>query len=206
MSQHNPGPQQWGQQPQGYGQHPGFGQPSMPPQPKKSNAGKIVGFGCLGIIGLFVLIGIIAAVAGGSSDDGAKDASPATVQKDDSKPEQKEKEAPAVETDVKLSAKATEFVPGVLHNGGDFTSVEVTIENATKGNIDVNPLYFSVTDTNGTKHNADALGQSENQIDTLKLAPGENVTGVITAEGKFKAKSVTYTDGLIGESYKADVK
>lgn len=55
------------QQPQpGWGpQQPGWGAPPQPP--KKRSAGKIVGFGCLGIVALFVLIGIIAAIAGGGS-------------------------------------------------------------------------------------------------------------------------------------------
>ncbi|MGW5609372.1 hypothetical protein ACWEWI_25355 [Streptomyces sp. NPDC003753] len=50
-------------------QQPGYGTPPFQPQPpKKSKAGKIVGFGCLGIVALFILGGIVAAVGGGSSD------------------------------------------------------------------------------------------------------------------------------------------
>lgn len=67
--QQYPQPQQpgWGGQ-----QQPGYGAPQFQPQPpKKSNAGKIIGFGCLGVVALFVLIGIIAAVAGGGSDNSA---------------------------------------------------------------------------------------------------------------------------------------
>lgn len=72
--------QQYPQQPQpGWGgpQQPGYGTPPFQPQPpKKSKAGKIVGFGCLGVVALFVLIGIAAAAGGGngdSTDTGAKD-------------------------------------------------------------------------------------------------------------------------------------
>lgn len=72
--------QQYPQQPQpGWGgpQQPGYGTPPFQPQPpKKSKAGKIVGFGCLGVVALFVLIGIVAAAIGGngdSTDTGAKD-------------------------------------------------------------------------------------------------------------------------------------
>ena len=66
MSQQYP-QQQPGQYPQ---QQPGWaGQPTQPgwgaaPQPpKKRSVGKVLGFGCLGIIGLFVAIIVIAAVA-----------------------------------------------------------------------------------------------------------------------------------------------
>ncbi|GAA3855194.1 hypothetical protein [Streptomyces lannensis] len=78
--------QQYPQNPQqpgyGYPQQPGQQQPGWagpgapqqmwgapPPQPpKKSSAGKIIGFGCLGVVALFVVIGIVAALAGGGSD------------------------------------------------------------------------------------------------------------------------------------------
>ncbi|MEV8601270.1 hypothetical protein AB0465_15490 [Streptomyces griseoviridis] len=53
---------------QQYPQQPGYGAPQYPPQPpKKSNVGKILGFGCLGFVGLFVLLGIVATVFGGTS-------------------------------------------------------------------------------------------------------------------------------------------
>ncbi|MFE2212156.1 hypothetical protein ACFW93_09245 [Streptomyces canus] len=51
-------------------QQPGWGgpqQPFGPPPPKKGGAGKVIGLGCLGLVGLFVLIALIGAVAGGGS-------------------------------------------------------------------------------------------------------------------------------------------
>uniref|UniRef100_A0AAU2JIH3 TRAM domain-containing protein n=1 Tax=Streptomyces sp. NBC_00049 TaxID=2903617 RepID=A0AAU2JIH3_9ACTN len=49
------------------------------------------------------------------------------------------------------------------------------------------------------------MAVDEGQIATVELAPGENVTGTITGKGAFTAKTVTYTDGLIGDSVRADV-
>ncbi|GGZ88571.1 hypothetical protein GCM10010389_28640 [Streptomyces echinoruber] len=63
--------QQYPQQPQqpGWGApQPPYGQPPQPP--KKSSAGKIIGFGCLGIIGLFVVIVMVAALAGSGGGSG----------------------------------------------------------------------------------------------------------------------------------------
>ncbi|MEU2358236.1 hypothetical protein ABZ599_35570 [Streptomyces misionensis] len=61
-----------------------------PPPPKKRGAGKIIGFGCLGIVGLFVVIGIIAALAGGGSNSdkssSSADGSSNTGTKKDDKP------------------------------------------------------------------------------------------------------------------------
>jgi hypothetical protein len=54
--------QQYPNQPQQPGQ---FGAPQPP---KKKRTGRNIGLGCLGVVGLFVVIGIIAAVAGGGDD------------------------------------------------------------------------------------------------------------------------------------------
>jgi hypothetical protein len=79
---------------QPYGQQPGWGAPpppaGFPPPPKKNTAGKIIGLGCAGIIGLFIVIGIISAVvSGGGSDnknDDATEAKPAASATQDDKP------------------------------------------------------------------------------------------------------------------------
>ncbi|MBQ1118527.1 DUF4352 domain-containing protein [Streptomyces sp. C3-3] len=194
------------QQPQpGQPQQPGWGQ-QPPPAPKKKT-GKIIGFGCLGIVGLFVLIAIIAAVAGGG-DDGNESSTtkPAATQGDTKKdePKKEEKEKPAKKAPVTVTGKQVDFKKSVLAQGDDYTSVQVTITNNSKNDIDINPLYVTITDTDGSKHTAE-LGVDEDQLDTVTLAPGENVTGTITGKGKFDAKYVTYTDGLLGDSIRGDV-
>lgn len=50
--------------------------------------------------------------------------------------------------------------------------------------MEVNPLYFAITDTNGTRHTF-VLAADENQSDTVDLAPGENVSGTVTVKGPF---------------------
>ncbi|MEU9555339.1 DUF4352 domain-containing protein [Streptomyces fumanus] len=221
--------QQYPQQPH-QPQHPqqqgGYGYPQPPqpqpqPQPpKKNSTGKIVGLGCLGVVALFVLIGIVGAVAGGGDGTDGKndtaasaDAAPGDKEKpkeegdakDEAKDaEEKRKEEAPDEGPVKMTAKRTPFAKTVLADGTGYTSVRVTITNSGDDTIDVNPLYFTITDTGGTKHTAE-LGVDENQIDTVHLAPGENTTGSVTGEGTFTPEYVTYTDGLLGDPLRVDV-
>lgn len=85
----NPQQPGWGpQQPYGQPQQPGWGAP--PPPPKKPSAGKIVGLGCLGIIAFFVVVGIIAGIAGSGDSDSKSSSSdgvtPAASVSESSKP------------------------------------------------------------------------------------------------------------------------
>ncbi|WP_371602321.1 DUF4352 domain-containing protein [Streptomyces sp. NBC_01220] len=200
MSNQQPQQPGWGQQPQ----QPGWGQ--QPPAPKKKT-GKMIGLGCLGIIVLFVIIGIIAAIASGGDDDDTSSPStkPTAVESSaESGKKEEPKEKPAEAGPVVVTAKKATFKKSVLADNDNYTSVEVTIKNNGDDDIDVNPLYFTITDTGGSKHTPE-LAVDENQMGTVKLAPGENVTGTITGKGKFDPKYVTYTDGLIGDSVRGNV-
>jgi len=104
---------------------------------------------------------------------------------------------------VGLTAKPAEFKPTVLHRGGDYTSVTVTVTNRSTKDMSVNPFYFKVTDTEGGVHRPE-LGMDEDQIDTLTLAPGEHVTGSITVKGTVTPASVTFAD-VLGTSVRASV-
>ncbi|MGW1213949.1 hypothetical protein ACWD5F_30450 [Streptomyces sp. NPDC002499] len=62
------------QQPGWGGPQQPYGQPPFQPQPpKKRGVGKIVGFGCLGLVGVIVLFGVIGALLSNGSD--SKDSS-----------------------------------------------------------------------------------------------------------------------------------
>ncbi|GAA2411365.1 hypothetical protein GCM10010420_45360 [Streptomyces glaucosporus] len=221
MTQSNPGPQQWGpgqpQQPQYHGMPP---QQPMPPQ-KKSSVGKIIGFGCLGVIAFFVLIGIVAAALGGGDDTGAEKKPPASSAPEESgdggkKDEDakggsakeegaEEAEEDAAASPIAVSAEATDFQPTILAQGEDYTSVLVTVVNNSAEKVSVNPLYFQVTGSDGTKRTVE-LGVDERQIDTVELAEGEKATGTVTVKGSMAPKAVTFRNGFIGDSVRADVK
>ncbi|MEU0061395.1 hypothetical protein [Streptomyces sp. NPDC006334] len=80
-----PNPQQpgWG----GPQTPPAYGQPHFQPlPPKKSNVGKIIGLGCGGLVGLFIVLGAIGAAVGGNSDKDSSSAKPAAPAAKDEKP------------------------------------------------------------------------------------------------------------------------
>ncbi|MGW4569406.1 DUF4352 domain-containing protein [Streptomyces sp. NPDC004561] len=194
-------------------QQPGWGGPQggmgMPPQPPKKSAGKIIGFGCLGVVALFVVIGIIGALAGGGggkSDDkagSAKSGAPsATAKKHDTSTGSKQPAAKPAP--VQITAKKTAFSKSVLADSSSYTSVTITVTNHSGKKLSVNPLYFAITDSHGTKHTAE-LGVDDKQIDTVDLAPGENISGTVTGKGVFTPKYVTYTEDLFGDPIRADV-
>lgn len=82
--------------------------------------------------------------------------------------------------------------------------MRVTVTNNGRTDVGVNPLYFSVTGTDGSKHPAE-LAVDENQIATVDLAPGENVTGTVTGKGTFTPAYVTFVDGITGGSVRGEV-
>ncbi|MFC8885848.1 DUF4352 domain-containing protein [Streptomyces cinereoruber] len=158
----------------------------------------------LSVLAATVAAGVLTGCTGtdGSTSGAAKNGTATAAPAKSS--EAAEKEEPADDAAVKVTAKRAEFKPTVLHDGSDFTSVSVTVTNSGDKEINVNPLFFTITDTSGSKHTV-ALGMDKDQIGTVKLAPGENATGTVTAKGSFTAKYVTYTDGLIGEAVRGNV-
>ncbi|MFB7832021.1 DUF4352 domain-containing protein [Streptomyces sp. NPDC056056] len=167
-------------------------------------AGAIVAIVLGSIVGVIVLLGIVGAVI---SDDTKEASSSKPTRTSTAKPApapEPTADATIPDNPVKLYARKTTFKPSVLHDGGKYTSVTVTIQNNGDEPISSNPLYFTITDTTGAKHAAE-LGADDNQMDVLKLAPGEKATGVITGKGSFIPAYVTYTDGLFGDGVRANV-
>ncbi|TDC69809.1 DUF4352 domain-containing protein [Actinomadura sp. GC306] len=107
---------------------------------------------------------------------------------------------------IKLVAKRTKPKRSVLSDGGALSCVKVTVTNQTKKQLEVNPLYFSITDSGDTKHDSStALGDYEGQIATTELAPGEKATGTVCAKGRFRPKVVAMTNPLFDEAARAEV-
>ncbi|MEU0581176.1 DUF4352 domain-containing protein [Streptomyces griseoincarnatus] len=203
----NQPPYPGGQQP--YPQPSGYGFPGTPPPPpaKKRRFLKFAGFGCAGVLGLVVVIAALSA-SGDDSDDGGNPAADTSVSASagakEKSPDAKRKESEQGGDPVKVTAERAEFSKSILADGSDYTSVRVTVVNDGDDEVSVNPLYFTITDIDGTKHTAE-LGVDEGQIDTVDLAPGENISGTVTGKGAFTPEYVTYTDGLLGDPVRVNV-
>lgn len=179
-----------------------------PPPPKKGmNGCAIAAIIGAAVVGLVIVLGILVAVFASSSGSDSKGSStprPASSAPEATPSKQPATEQPAEKAPVTVTAKATAFKPSVLYTSGAYTSVKVTVTNGGKKPISINPLYFTITDTSGSKHTAE-LGMDENQIATVDLAPGENITGTVTGKGSWKAAYVTYTNGLFGDGVRGTV-
>lgn len=133
---------------------------------------------------------------------------PTPVQPPEGSPSQSGKPAAAKKkvVPIKLSARRATAKRTILSDGGALSCVRVTVTNQSTKNLDLNPLYFSLTDTNHTKHDvSEAIADYEGQIPTTTLAPGENAKGVVCATGKFTPKIIAMTNPLFAETARAAV-
>lgn len=185
-------------------------QPTYQPQPPKQgmSTGRKFGLGCGAFLLLLLLMGgCMAALSSGADGSGSsQDTSEQTEETVEAEFEEAAEE-PQEDEPVVLTAEVADFVPSILHDGGDYTSVHVTVENNGDDAIEVNPLYFAIVADDGTKKDTtSALGMSESQIDTVTLNPGQRAEGVVTAEGAFSPASVEFEEALgLGVTITADV-
>ncbi|MUN41421.1 DUF4352 domain-containing protein [Actinomadura litoris] len=155
---------------------------------------------------LTIILPVAAALVFGATacDPAAQD--PVAVQSTESGKGATGKGKPKSAVPIKLVAKRATATKSVLSSGGALTCVKVTVTNQGKKQLEVNPLYFSITDTGGTKHSTDqVMGEYENAIDTTQLAPGEKATGMVCGKGRFTPKTVAMTNALFSEAARAQV-
>jgi hypothetical protein len=166
-----PGQPQWGQQPP----QPGWGA-GGPPQPKKNNAGKVIGFGCGGLVLLLLIVGVLGAflTSGTDTDDDADrilevTASPSTPGKGKTAPAPK-----GAEGDVTI--KSCEVNSTTTWPAAD---LEIVNHSDAKANYIVS---IEFVDAAGVR-----LG--EGMAATNSLAPGQ--------KAKAKAQSLSDTSGKV---------
>ncbi|WP_327333699.1 FxLYD domain-containing protein [Streptomyces anulatus] len=171
----NQQPQGWGQQPPQWG--------GQPPAPKKSNAGKVVGFSCLGIVGLVVVLGVAGVMLGDTdtgSDTGSDGVLEVTASPSEGAAKEKAPEAEApkgAEGDVKITG--CEVMDGT---GWPKADVLITNRSSKKSNYIVSVEFV---DASG-KRLGDAMAASNNvapeqevEVDAQSL---DKVEGKVTCK------------------------
>jgi len=189
-------------QPPGHGRGPFYGQgsywqggppqvgyaypPPGGPEPSGTPWGKIIGIGC-GVLLLLLLVGggctAVALIAAGTGDTETGGAQ-SRERGDDGLDETRGAEVTATDTD---------FEPSPLYSEGVYTSVAVSVTNAGEERLDVNPLYFSIVDAEGSVHStSEAIGMDANELGAQTLAPGQTTSGAVTVEGRVDPERVVF--------------
>ena len=197
--------QQPGQYPQ---QQPGWaGQPTQPgwgaaPQPpKKRSVGKVLGFGCLGIIGLFVAIIVIAAVAsngGGSSKNSSSGTSNTTSATHNSG--KTGGNAKAGEAKGDKAAKTVEFKVWGTAPAGDLGPLDITYgsDSDTRKGAFKNGQFTATLPLNDKAmyYQATAQLQGSGDINCSVTVDGKTKTG--HASGGYNICSAQLSSDLFG--------
>ncbi|MFB8101332.1 hypothetical protein ACFC3O_00595 [Streptomyces sp. NPDC056007] len=179
--------QQYPQGQQGWGpQQPQWGGPPQQ-QPKKSGAGKAIGLGCLGVLGLLVVVGVIGAVASGGDDDGGRASSKPSAVSEPAAAAPKE-EAPVAEApkgaegDVKITGCEVSDATG-------WPKAEVLITNRSSKTSN---YIISVEFVDGSgKRLADALAASNNVAAGQEVE--EDAQSLDKVEGKVECRVTKVT-------------
>ncbi|WP_017569634.1 DUF4352 domain-containing protein [Nocardiopsis halotolerans] len=186
-----PGYQASGYPTQGYPPQGGYGPAETTPTPW----GKIIGISCGVLLLLMLLVAGCTTVALFAAGTGDPEVEGETA------PETEEAAGPRIE----LTASETGFVPGPLYTDGEFTSVDVSVTNTGREDVEVNPLYFRVVDAQGTEHSTtQAIGMDANELGARTLESGQSVSGAITVAGDVDAETVVF-EPFFGEPVEVPV-
>ncbi|MDH6213381.1 hypothetical protein [Streptomyces pseudovenezuelae] len=187
------------QQPGWGGPQQPYGQPPFPPQPpKKSGMGKILGFGCLGLVGVIVLFGVIGALL--SNGDDSKDSSGSNGVEPTASTPKKEKPASAENNEKKAEKKVVTFKVWGTAPAGALGPLDITYGSDSdnrKGKfangkfeatlpLDEDALYYNVT----------AQLQGSGDINCSVTVDGHTKKG--HASGGYNLCTAQLSSGLLG--------
>lgn len=162
----------------------------------------------LTVIGIVVVIGIIAGVAGGG------DSSNPTATNNSSDNTANEQKTEFAKGEVISFDKRELTVTDVQRDfqtgnqfaqpeaGNEFVIVTVTLKNNSDSSMDYNTFNFKLQDSNGVQKDEDFMVLSEGKLNSGSLAPGGTVTGKIgyqVAQGDMGLKLI-YNGSLFGKT------
>jgi hypothetical protein len=180
--------------------------------------GKILKFGCLGIIAVVVVLFILVAAFGGSGSRTTiteQPAKPAAVQSGSEpkaaqspQPQSQQASKPAVPSSLPVAKVGQRIESAGIaltvnsaeqkENAGQFLQAkpgrvylvtDVTLENATRDTAPYNPLYFKVKDSDGFEYNGSLIGD-DRSLKAGELATGEKARGTVAFDVPANAKEL----------------
>lgn len=177
--------------------------------------GKVFGFGCLGLVGLAVIIGMISALGGGGGDSSNTD----TASNTQTETQASDTTAPATNTStygvgdvVKLNDQelVVTKVDKNYSSGNQFDTprssentyvlVNVSITNTGSSSLSVNPFSFKLEDETGTQRDS-ALAIADSPLQSVSLSQGGKTSGNIVFEAKKDSSTLKliYSPGLFSK-------
>ena len=163
--------------------------------------GKIIGFGCLGLI---VLIIIIAAVSGGSKKETTKQTTDTTQPAQISTPETQKEEVKKEETKTEfgigetINLKGHQLIVNSVNSNykssnqfdkpqsseNNFVVVNVTIVNSGDNDLSANSYGFKLEDETGTQRNSTFVVGVTDELQSVTLSPNGKTSGNLVFEAK----------------------
>ncbi|KOX17757.1 hypothetical protein ADL05_08770 [Nocardiopsis sp. NRRL B-16309] len=152
-----------------------------------------VGGGCLVILVVLVVVGFLIARGASSSDPSSPPAAESSTQAEEAEEgveedteEPVEEEPEVTDSGVTMTASDAGTTGDVLDEEAVYTAIDVTIENGSDEDIEVNPLYITATLADGSSVNewGETLFADIDQIEVVTLAPGDSVSGQIALVGE----------------------
>ncbi|MFI6577607.1 DUF4352 domain-containing protein [Nocardiopsis sp. NPDC050513] len=190
-----------------YGHQQGGPQYGPPPKQGMSTGGKVA-LAIGGSVGLIVIVVLVVAIAANLADGGAADPAAPVAQpsaqeeapaEQEPAPDQPAEE-PASAQGVTMTATDAGTTGDALDESAVYTVVDIEIVNDSDESIEVNPIYFTMTLSDGSSVNdwADTLFADIEPIMAGSLAPGDSTSGQIAVVGEVEIVQVELGD-LIGE-------
>ncbi|MGW9350449.1 DUF4352 domain-containing protein [Nocardiopsis flavescens] len=193
--------------PPGGGQYPPPG--GQPPKQGMSTGAKVGLFGCGGCLVLvalgFVLLLVLGAFAASGDSGTPEPAAPAPSEEASAAQE----DAPAEEAGGITMTATHAGTAGDIVDDTVYTVIDIEIVNDGDADLDVNPMYFTVTLEDGTAASewGDTLFADIDALDAVTLRPGERVSGQIAVVGEVDVASVRMEELMgLGEDLTADVR
>lgn len=172
---------------------------------KKMSKGKMVGLGCLGLIVIFIIIGV---VASGKSPQSSSNKTQTETKKEFTKDETITlKDHELYITEVKENFDSGNPYSKPEKDDNMFVVVGVKIKNTSGKDLLFNSYGFKLEDEAGIKRDMAYFTGLENRLEAATLAPGAETTGNLGFEAKKdSSKLILYYSGNILSGGEVTVK